>query len=83
MPAFPLGRDAGARSTRRTQARHGQQQSQMFLLAPRQDGQSKVGVAARHLVLGQPMCCFLVDVANMTCLGKSFPGHSGHIADPT
>jgi len=53
MPGFPLRRVAGATSIGELVIPHGQQQFQIVLLAPHQDGTNKVGDAITPLGLGR------------------------------
>ena len=87
MPAFPLGRVAGAAALGGPKIPHDQQQSQIVLLAPHQDVPSKVGDVVTPagpwthfgpLSRGCSVDCSLKDLVR-----HSFQGHFGHLADLT
>jgi len=64
---FSIGKGGGA-AVRGLEILHGQQQSHEVLLAPHQDGPSKVGDAVAPLVLGRLLGLFPFSVASRTCL---------------
>jgi len=86
MPAFPLGRVAGAAALRGLEMpQHGQQQFQVILLAPRQyrtkQGRSEdVSTPPGPWTTSGPLSR---GFSQQNLPRQSFVGHSGHMAEPT